>query len=931
MRIGDLVRHKDDIVFENDVQLDWYPSDPRNRGLVGGYMFTRNAPPGKRSSIQMLEDLRAAIEHGKPNRFVAIANYGRGKTHFALALANFFGKPADSEEVRLLLRNIEHVTDRGVAQHFREFKERRPPFLVLRIRGDDVAPLYQQVMRGLEKAVRELTGNAAERLPLWFDSALSFLERLAPEQVTQANQFLATRYPEAADYSPLTYEMLSTWVRERRPDAYEPCRELFACFHGGTYPDFGGLVGIKEALASVIERYCRGDQPQAGGVLVLFDELSVFIQRNAGPQGGRLQDLLDGVRDHPHHAVCIAFAQHDPNVVVSWTLRNPEDPARQRIEKELDRFDKASRHSLHSTLETVLDAHLQPNSEEAFSTFYRRHLPAFDRAQDMTLELFADRYAPPDWSCDTFEKVVTKGCFPLHPLTTALFADMEIGEIATTRNVLGLLRKEIETFAQMEAVVDGRPNWIYPIAMVDWFREALGNEHYRAYLAANEKVGADATQVQKDLLKALLLCAAASALSKSPRFDTLMEHLTGHPRSECIEHLKRLNRAGYIQYDDHRKVYRLWPAGADPAKLDRELAQEVARRSLDRARLDEIARRWRSSGRLPTLEIRDVTWGHLSDWECDQVLATKETLTTGWLRSLATTYGLDSAKGLRDGVRGVLVQIIAETPGELVKHEEAETLLREALDCDAPPVVLALPMDPSPNIRRLLLEEQVLQDWAGKQEIYGADIYRNATVTKRSAIDDALSRLKKNNILCVHPDHQAQGLGTDETDERFVRRMFKTRYRFAPPAFFTQYKTNSSKLMKATGIVAEALFSGAPEMHQNLIESDPVAKDLYAKYIRRGSPGSWELTSGGHELIEPRGERTLKAWEHLDGVFARGVVRVKVSDGIMPLLNPPYGYDWNTALLLFAAWFGYNRSEITLERKGLPIRIEDIGRFRELL
>src|SRR5688572_6405226 len=94
--------------FRSDVQLRWYvQGTPENRDLAERYMFTRTSAGEHKSPIAILYQVRQAfLLDSQENRFVVVATYGHGKSHLALAMANFFGKPADSHEVTCLTRSI---------------------------------------------------------------------------------------------------------------------------------------------------------------------------------------------------------------------------------------------------------------------------------------------------------------------------------------------------------------------------------------------------------------------------------------------------------------------------------------------------------------------------------------------------------------------------------------------------------------------------------------------------------------------------------------------------------------------------------------------------------------------------------------------------------------------------------------------------------
>lgn len=101
--IEEVVSASSSAEFRNDVQLAQYRST-HNLELASDFIFTRKASTGRKSSIELLKFICEAFMPGNPpNRFVFIATYGHGKSHFAVATANYFGKPDNSPEVKAVL------------------------------------------------------------------------------------------------------------------------------------------------------------------------------------------------------------------------------------------------------------------------------------------------------------------------------------------------------------------------------------------------------------------------------------------------------------------------------------------------------------------------------------------------------------------------------------------------------------------------------------------------------------------------------------------------------------------------------------------------------------------------------------------------------------------------------------------------------------
>ena len=95
-------------------------------------------------------------------------------------------------------------------------------------------------------------------------------------------------------------------------------------------------------------------------------------------------------------------------------------------------------------------------------------------ATDLAFDVFRERYVGRmSWSPEQFQERVTKGCFPLHPLTTAVISDIELEASSNPRSILGFVFDALESQASLDVVEEGAVNWILPIALVDYFKEML--------------------------------------------------------------------------------------------------------------------------------------------------------------------------------------------------------------------------------------------------------------------------------------------------------------------------------------------------------------------------------------------------------------------------------------------------------------------------
>lgn len=183
--IRSLVVIDDKARFRRDVQLSAFDSQKDNLELLSSYLFTVAAPGtnavGSASQVsavdlldKLLEAYRIAREH---NRFVVIANYGHGKSHLALALANYFSKAYDSPEFAIVKEKLEHsVNNAAKASTYVEFKQQRGEFLVIRLRGDTPSSLREQFIPSLERALAEHPATAHFKPHIWHDYSVNIIE-----------------------------------------------------------------------------------------------------------------------------------------------------------------------------------------------------------------------------------------------------------------------------------------------------------------------------------------------------------------------------------------------------------------------------------------------------------------------------------------------------------------------------------------------------------------------------------------------------------------------------------------------------------------------------------------------------------------------------------------------------------------------------------
>ncbi len=897
------------------------------------------------AALDLLDHLMRAFQYKEfENRFVAIANYGHGKSHLALVLANYFARPATSPEARTIFERIEHALNLPAkAQGYREYKEERGEFLVLRLRGDDPRPLREQFFRALKQALTEHEQTRGVELPFWVPQAAQYLRSLTAEQLQRANDYLQ-RY--ALDVPALLQD-----VEEYREQAFERYVDLFAHLNHGVPPNLEGHVSLREAIEWAVSEFC-GDKGPLAGLLILFDEFSLYVQRYARDRAvGELQDLLQGIEDHRKKAAFLAFAQHDPRVVAEQTLHGGQ--TLQSLKKELERLPR--RFALYSLMESVLDSYLKQSPDGWEQLLADREVRGLvlGETTEVAWETFSKHYEEElGWTYEKFRDVVTRGCFPLHPMTTALLCNLKMqqGEdIGAARTVLGFVRDQLDFRAEQPAFDNGRVNWVLPIALVDYFEHRLAGDipalyqSFRAALHNLEQVFGDrATEAHRRVLKALLLQEAGRLPPRRKQVE-LLAHLSGLDWQDTLSALKEMSDENIIQYDPIHRLNRFWPVGTDPKRLEEAIREESERLKPEPvALIEELNSLFRNDSFYEFGSVKlEIEWGHSDDWAAQEFIIAPEFITTP--PSFAS-----KAAGLQESSRGIVAWVLLRDESERdALHELArnyvETQGAASSSAETPlPVIAIIPKEPVPELERIFIRLKALEAVGKREELLkeiGQQTHRQELERTKAELGRALRQLRGNaehiwdirrnpEEIVVPQAYRAAvaASGHGLSVKSVLKQLYDMAYRVRPPEFFTQYSAlptkGQNKLRQAVKTVARNLLHD--RINSALSGMEPgVPRDLCEKYLVKkwGMLTQSSAAPSPYALQKPTSLKLQPAWDLLDRTFAPGVQDARLSDVIPRLFNPPYGFDYNTAMLLLCGWIGYHRSELLLSQRGERIEL----------
>lgn len=565
--------------------------------------------------------------------------------------------------------------------------------------------------------------------------------------------------------------------------------------------------------------------------------------------------------------------------------------------------------------------------------------PYFIRAREIVLEYFYKRYTDElQWDVDEFEKTVVKGCFPLHPLTTSILAThkFQSGEdIGTPRTVLGFVQQQVDGKRNEPAMTDGHPNVVIPIVLVDYFGERLSKKWHGAYIAAIDSLTEKLTEEQRKVLQALFLQIAVKLFARGSEQLDLLSHTSGLDTNTVKRTLRELSDASAIQYDPYQKISSLWPPSAQPQVLDEILKPALEKTPVDIGLLNSLNKRLEKGSEI---DLSQLKFGSVKDWSPAQVVLTASFFSPEQLREYTLAYSAGNNK-IMSGERGLIIWLVAQTDEEKSKlRQRAESVLDTMFEeRDYPlPIIAVLPQRPMPELiealRRLKTIEGLIQSDRDK---LGSYLYEQSHRDSERDVERHLLEMRggvahfqdiqrQPHEIVVPTPYRAV---VQAIRHPSIKSILNECYRLAysrRPQFYTHYQTKQKALRDAVKKVSLWLFEGKVGDGIQTLSQRDVPKQLCEWYLVK----EWGLLlPTSFDIQRPMLKALQSAWDYFEQVFPPGSEDQTARQMLTGLMNPPYGHDYNTLMLLFAAWIGYNQYELRFSLGGRYLSLQDLKQF----
>ncbi len=299
MLLSQFVEINEKGIVASSVNLDLMDEPETNRRLCEGFIFNYDSKKPTLSTVGILDVLRRSFHsRTEPNIHLIIQQYGRGKSHFAVAIANFFKQSYSSPEVQGILHQVKVASvekspaiAEGLEGYKRTVKSNHLVICLSGDRGGDIRKHFlQQLLKTLEEA--SIENAIAQHI---CSEPLRYLKSLGENQRQKAENYL-----ESLENSQGDLNTIIKLLEENNPAIIQIVKNLAKEIVGFT-PDFSADIDIEAILTDLIKNLCSGENCRFQGILILFDELNYYLQSWAADQigagGTALQISLTSVND----------------------------------------------------------------------------------------------------------------------------------------------------------------------------------------------------------------------------------------------------------------------------------------------------------------------------------------------------------------------------------------------------------------------------------------------------------------------------------------------------------------------------------------------------------------------------------------------------------------------------------------------------------
>lgn len=492
-KIAELIQTHAGYSAQVDLNL-WFPNSVQNLATMRRYRPTL-------SHRKAFEQVAGALDHKDKRVYLITGNYGTGKSHLCLMLANYFAYPADQPEVAQFLVN--YGQEAPEAAQILLARRKRGRYLVALCDYDSTDDFSEVVLRATLNALQE--AGLGEELETPYAEARRKLEQLEAERGGAASPVDYFGLFEQRLGHHLAGVTMKAFKERLYPGLDRTALEVFRRLHQEvlrspfTY-EAGNLSAILRSTLSS-PRFREVFE----GLVVFWDEFGYTLGNpnrlslNVFQQFAQLCTEFDPTRGQ---LIFIATAHRDFSAYApAWAAAD--------YGKISDRVQQVS--LLPEGMEEVIGAIVTPDKEHPVwqNEVLSKARPVWNqwKSAAKTSGIFSWLVGKPP----VFEAKILEGVYPLHPMATYAVLELAREVASQNRTVFTFFASEKEDLFEPGSYLwyiheypvttpDGRLN-IYTVErLFDYFRTRLRTDNPDLTPKAKERIAnyeAAVTQLQR--------------------------------------------------------------------------------------------------------------------------------------------------------------------------------------------------------------------------------------------------------------------------------------------------------------------------------------------------------------------------------------------------------------------------------------------------
>lgn len=727
MKISDILAFNKERTFNGAIQAEWFYDVKLAHEIGTSYVFhgpryygvsDQDLQVGEHKlmdTISFTSMLTDRITGRNSNGFVmTIAGYGTGKSHLAVTLGKLFSGD-DSQTREEILDNIVALEPRLGQKLNEDIKPLRN--LVIILNGMNNFNLDHEVMKCARLALKQhgIDSDVLKELATAYATAQHFLQQTFNMLMERFNFHAKEAGIGNLNGQPLKDYLLSTI--ETNPASFSVVNSVYREVNGQDIQWESG-ISAGEVLSFLARRFVE-EQHVFSRVIVLFDEFGRFIEyaaQNPNIAGdSALQQIFEAVQNAQGRIIHVAFIQSELSAYLSRIEKTSN------ISRYVGRYDTSDKYYLSSNFETILANLIIKRDESAFrqivvSSYNRnqRFYQGIMRSLNRWVRASANKSV---WSKeDMFLNVICKGCYPLHPITVWMLANMS--NWMQQRSTITFASEMFEKISGRFVAADS--DFLPVIRPADIIESQVLNEMINSeekglvqsqycllYRDIITKVGDSLSQEERIVLNAVLITNIGrfEAMNKEDAILAIRNCacLSADTVKRCLASLE--NTHGVISYNESTHRFAMYAEASGKNDYTRVFLRHLIsvhkRVSIDS--IDEtITNSWSLKQDVETAFARlHGISGY--EWRFEKRLIALEDFDT-----FAGSYS-SQVNGAYDGeqARGLLVLLYTNQDVKSVAPEVLRIYKKH--DYDAKPIVVMILSDPEKAVLEKLANYNVLQ------------------------------------------------------------------------------------------------------------------------------------------------------------------------------------------------------------------------------